>query len=241
MSAPFACIGDLALSPRTPRIVAPFFRRVESGVLRELRGSGLDAAEIRLDMAGCETPDAAADFLRGFVGAGLPLIVTARSAREGGEWRGGEDARLEVLIRALEFADAVDVELNSAGVMSDMIWRIRTSDKTALVSCHNFSGTDSRREMEDLLDYARHGGAHIFKIACVVRDESESARMLDFVRKHCDEFPLIATAMGEGDIARRTRLELAQNGSLVAFASADGASAPGQWTLAETVAALRKD
>ena len=49
----------------------------------------------------------------------------------------------------------------------------------------------------------------------------------------------MATAMGESEIARNARLDLARSGSLIAFASADGESAPGQWTLAETVAALR--
>ena len=50
----------------------------------------------------------------------------------------------------------------------------------------------------------------------------------------------MATAMGENETARNARLDLARSGSLIAFAAADGESAPGQWTLAETVAALRE-
>lgn len=239
-AAPVAArLGGLTLSPRAPRIVAPFFRPMAAGALRKLRAAGLDAAELRLDLAGCETPDAAEAFMRAFAGAGLPLIVTARSAREGGKWRSGEQTRRTVLLRAVELADAIDAELSSAGLLAALVPKARALGKTMVVSCHNHSGTDARRDMEFALDYARDAGADIFKIACAIADEADAKRMLEFVRERCDEFPLIAAAMGESPLARRTRMELARTGSLIAFAKADGESAPGQWTVAETAAALR--
>ena len=234
-------IGDARLLPGTPRIVAPIFRGgIPESELRAFARQGGDIAEIRLDLAGAETPGAAADLARA-VGAVFPVIVTARAAFEGGRWKGDESARLAALAAALEFADAVDIELAAEAIRARAVDAAHAGGKRVIMSRHNFGGTDSRAALEEALQNARDHGADIFKIACAVADKSDAARMLDFVRERRDEFPLIATAMGEGDIARRTRLELARNGSLIAFAAADGASAPGQQTLAETVAALRGD
>ena len=239
-------IGGLNLRPGSPRVAVPFFRKITPDAFRALRDSGMDIAEIRLDMSAAQTPAAAAELLGAFAGmagedreAKVPLIATARSVLEGGRWTGDEKSRRDVLLSALEFADAADVELSSGGVASEVVAAARNENKIAIVSRHNFSGMDSRDEMERALRKARDAGADIFKIACVAEDEADSETILDFVRTRCDAFPLMATAMGENETARRTRLDLARSGSLIAFAAADGESAPGQWTLAETVSALR--
>ena len=232
-------IGGLALRPDRPAVVVPLFRAASGEALEVLQRDGMDAAEIRLDMAGAQTPDAAAALLESFAGRGVPLIATARAAFEGGEWRGDENTRRDVLLRALDFADAVDIELASGEIAREVVSATKARGGAAIVSRHNFSAMDSRGQMDFALKEARALGADLFKIACATADESDAECILDFVRSHSGDFPLIATAMGEGAVARRTRLDLAREGSLIAFAAAEGASAPGQWTLAETVAALR--
>lgn len=232
-------IGGLDLRPGRAAMVVPLFRALSGEALEDLRQAGMDAAEIRLDMAGAWTPDRAAELLGAFARCGVPLIATARSELEGGKWRGDEDTRRDVLLRALDFADAADIELSSGEIAREIASAARTRGKVAIVSRHNFSGMDSQGQMGAALKDARALGADIFKVACMVERESDAECICSFVRERCGDFPLIATAMGEREIARRTRLDLARNGSLVAFASADGKSAPGQLTLAETVAALR--
>ena len=232
-------IGGLTLRPGLPRIAVPLFRKLTPDAFRALRDSGMDIAEIRLDMSGAQTPREAAELTGAFAGAGVPLIATARSALEGGRWTGDEKSRRDVLLAALEFADAADVELSSGDALPEVVSAARKGGKVAIVSRHNFSGMDSRDEMERALAGARKAGADIFKVACLAENEADSETILDFVRAHCGDFPLMATAMGESEAARNARLDLARSGSLIAFAAADGESAPGQWTLAETVAALR--
>ena len=232
-------IGGLTLRPGLPRIAVPLFRKLTPDAFRALRDSGMDIAEIRLDMSGAQTPREAAELTGAFAGAGVPLIATARSALEGGRWTGDEKSRRDVLLAALEFADAADVELSSGDALPEVVSAARKVGKVAIVSRHNFSGMDSRDEMELALEGARKAGADIFKIACLAENEADSETILDFVRTHCGDFPLMATAMGENETARNARLDLARSGSLIAFAAADGESAPGQWTLAETVASLR--
>ena len=232
-------IGGLTLRPGLPRIAVPLFRKLTPDAFRALRDSGMDIAEIRLDMSGAQTPRGAAELTGAFAGAGVPLIATARSALEGGRWTGDEKSRRDVLLAALEFADAADVELSSGDALPEVVSAARKGGKVAIVSRHNFSGMDSRDEMERALAGARKAGADIFKVACLAENEADSETILDFVRAHCGDFPLMATAMGENEIARNARLDLARSGSLIAFAAADGESAPGQWTLAETVASLR--
>ena len=232
-------IGGLTLRPELPRVAVPLFRKLTPDAFRALRDSGMDIAEIRLDMSGAQTPREAAELTGAFAGAGVPLIATARSALEGGRWTGDEKSRRDVLLAALEFADAADVELSSGDALPEVVSAARKGGKVAIVSRHNFSGMDSRDEMERALQSARKAGADIFKVACLAENEADSETILDFVRTHCGDFPLMATAMGENEIARNARLDLARSGSLIAFAAADGESAPGQWTLAETVASLR--
>ena len=232
-------IGGLTLRPGLPRVAVPLFRKLTPDAFRALRDSGMDIAEIRLDMSGAQTPREAAELTGAFTGAGVPLIATARSALEGGRWTGDEKSRRDVLLAALEFADAADVELSSGDALPDVVSAARKGGKVAIVSRHNFSGMDSRDEMERALQSARKAGADIFKVACLAENEADSETILDFVRTHCGDFPLMATAMGESEAARNARLDLARSGSLIAFAAADGESAPGQWTLAETVASLR--
>ena len=232
-------IGGLTLRPGLPRIAVPLFRKLTPDAFRALRDSGMDIAEIRLDMSGAQTPREAAELTGAFAGAGVPLIATARSALEGGRWTGDEKSRRDVLLAALEFANAADVELSSGDALPEVVSAARKGGKVAIVSRHNFSGMDSRDEMERALAGARKAGADIFKVACLAENEADSETILDFVRAHCGDFPLMATAMGENEIARNARLDLARSGSLIAFAAADGESAPGQWTLAETVASLR--
>ena len=232
-------IGGLTLRPGLPRVAVPLFRKLTPDAFRALRDSGMDIAEIRLDMSGAQTPREAAELTGAFAGAGVPLIATARSALEGGRWTGDEKSRRDVLLAALEFADAADVELSSGDALPEVVSAARKGGKVAIVSRHNFSGMDSRDEMERALAGARKAGADIFKVACLAENEADSETILDFVRTHCGDFPLMATAMGESEAARNARLDLARSGSLIAFAAADGESAPGQWTLAETVAALR--
>ena len=233
-------IGGLTLRPGLPRIAVPLFRKLTPDAFRALRDSGMDIAEIRLDMSGAQTPREAAELTGAFAGAGVPLIATARSALEGGRWTGDEKSRRDVLLAALEFADAADVELSSGDALPEVVSAARKGGKVAIVSRHNFSGMDSRDEMERALEDARKADADIFKVACLAENEADSETILDFVRGHCGDFPLMATAMGENETARNARLDLARSGSLIAFAAADGESAPGQWTLAETVASLRE-
>ena len=235
-------IGGLTLRPGLPRVAVPLFRKLTPDAFRALRDSGMDIAEIRLDMSGAQTPREAAELTGAFAGmdgAKVPLIATARSALEGGRWTGDEKSRRDVLLAALEFADAADVELSSGDALPEVVSAARKGGKVAIVSRHNFSGMDSRDEMECALQNARKAGADIFKVACLAENEADSETILDFVRTHCGDFPLMATAMGESEAARNARLDLARSGSLIAFAAADGESAPGQWTLAETVASLR--
>ena len=233
-----AKIAGLLLSPESPRVAAPFCRKVSPDALRDFARTGMDIAEIRLDLAGAESPQAASDLARSF--RGVPTIATARAGFEGGAWKGDEFSRRDALLAALEFADAVDIELAAEGILSSVVAAARGVGgvgKTVIISRHNFSGMDSPERMSSALSQAREEGADIFKIACAVGDESDAETLLEFVRKN-KSFPLIATAMGENPIARRARLDLARNGSVIAFASADGKSAPGQLTLSETLKLL---
>ncbi len=72
--------------------------------------AGADAIELRLDLAGPFTADDLRA-LRDTMPPAVPLILTIRSASEGGAWDGGDDDRVSRLIELGPLADYIDVEL----------------------------------------------------------------------------------------------------------------------------------
>ena len=155
-------IGGLTLRPGLPRIAVPLFRKLTPDAFRALRDSGMDIAEIRLDMSGAQTPREAAELTGAFAGAGVPLIATARSALEGGRWTGDEKSRRDVLLAALEFADAADVELSSGDAL---LSAARKGGKVGLFRATTFPV--SRDEMESACKVAKGGRGHFQ--SCVLK------------------------------------------------------------------------
>lgn len=174
-----------------------------------------DVIELRIDYL--EQPDALP--FRGV--AAKPVIVTCRSTRDGGEFRGTEAERIRLLQAAVDAGvDYVDVELEAFG-------SIKRSGKTKLIaSWHDFEGT-----VENLDEVHRKlvaTGADVVKLVTFARDVRDNIRLLELTRT--SRTPTIAFAMGErGQVSR---ILTGKFGGFLTFGSLETGkeSAPGQIT-----------
>ncbi|NUN94860.1 MAG: type I 3-dehydroquinate dehydratase [Candidatus Omnitrophica bacterium] len=172
-----------------------------------------DIAEVRLDYLSDPNPEQ-------ILGAKpCPLIFTHRAARDGGNWSGGEDERLDLLRKAeLAGADFIDIE---ADAVSRHHWHGRAR---RIVSYHNFSETPAN--LPEMVRQMEEGPCEIVKVATLARSHADVLAVLGLLK--AANKPTIALAMGP--LGGITRILGPKFGAFLVFASlATGQeSAPGQ-------------
>lgn len=232
-----ANIGSVALSPQRARVAASLSRPVAAAQLHEWQRQGLEIAELRLDRMAAVSADAARDLIAAT--RALPVLLTLRAASEGGDYRGSEEARCALLCDLAASGDALDIELAAAGRPA-VAAAAKAQGKTLILSRHDFDRTASGDELDDTAAAAQAAGGDIVKYAGWCGDDTALQTLIDFAQRCAAAGqPCIAIGMGDNEHARDARLLLPRAGSCLAFAAVDGASAPGQLGLAETVAACR--
>ena len=185
-----------------------------------------DLVEIRYDhLGGCEQWE---QNCRRLAAQGVPLLFTVRSNKEGGKWDAGDQARLPVYKKALEFAAAVDVEFQSY-VVDEVAGFASAANRTLLLSYHNFAATPPLEELLEIYKAAAKIGG-IVKISTMVNGE-EDIRTLEALLQYRTEVPLCVIGMGPK--ATHTRISFAQKGSCLTYGYLDEPGAPGQLSAAE--------
>jgi 3-dehydroquinate dehydratase I len=226
-------IGALELGTR-PRVAVPFADAATAAELRALAQQGLDVAEVRVDHFA--RIDAASVLARLDVFAGVPLLATIRSAAEGGGWQGSEAERLALFRALLPRVDAVDVEIASE-IAGDVIRAARDGGKLAIASFHDFAKTPGAAALPDVVARGRALGADVVKVATAVAHRDD-LRALARLLVEIDDIGLIAIGMGDAAVA--TRVLFPALGSLLTYAHAGNATAPGQIPLAEMQQLLQR-
>jgi 3-dehydroquinate dehydratase/shikimate dehydrogenase len=149
-----------------------------------------------------------------------PVVVTCRAVREGGRWHGTEEARLDVLRRAIDLgAEYVDVE-------ADAIHRIRDRGRSRLIaSSHDFAAMPP--DLPGLWRRLAETGADVVKIVGMAHDARDTVPVLDLLA--AADRPTIAIAMGPAGLATRV-LALRAPHCLLTFCALEsgGGTAPGQ-------------
>lgn len=238
-------IGPLDLKTKAAVVATIGEKPLETA--KKAASLGADVLELRLDLAGIKTPEAAA----GIIGklkseTGLPLLVTNRSPEEGGKWEGSEGERIG-LLKALLFSeekgkgdsapglspssaslDAVDIELSAEKTLRDELIRAtKDQGKTVIISYHDFSKTPTVQEMKKILEKAFHAGANIAKLAVMPLSGEDVLSLLRVTLEARNENrPVCTIAMGE--LGKHTRVIAPFYGSLLTYASVEKAAAPGQ-------------
>ena len=148
-------IGAVRLSTDRPRIVA-------AGGQAELdalaAAEGADVVELRADLFDRPRPDTVVAALARLRAAGRPVILTVRAPAEGG--RPLDDVvRRELYLAGLPHADAVDVEIASTALASELVERARTAGRTVILSAHAMERTPPADTLLPLIDRAVAMGA----------------------------------------------------------------------------------
>lgn len=216
--------------------------------VRAARAAGADVVELRVD---CFEDVAAVEAL--LVGPReLPLIVTVRSAEEGGAWTGSEADRIALLERlGLLNPGFIDLEYaawcRSANIRQKigLVCALGRGNGSSvrpaapeqrprnqlILSYHDFSGApaDLTRVFDELLATP----AGIIKVAVTAEDALDACRVLAELASRRTTRKIIALAMGPAGVA--TRVLARKFGAFLTFAalSPGAESAPGQPTVSE--------
>jgi len=214
-------IGKLHLG-RTPLIVGCVVTPSMLKRMRNVRGNHFDIAEVRLDLIGDVAGwDAAC---RDIELLGKPVLLTVRSAREGGKWFAPEKARRALIEESLGFVSAVDIELDSR-ILEPVVDASHKTRRTVIASSHDFAGTPSPARLRKIIARARDKGADVVKIATMIRRKTDVA-VLESVLSEKSGGPLCLIGMGTKGVA--SRVSLACAGSCLTYGYLSRSAAPGQ-------------
>ena len=188
---------------------------------------------------------------------GLPVLLTLRTAAEGGQAALSDPAygaTLLRLVRALQAgapdgpggraaAAALDVELGR-GCLAQVASAAHGAGLDVVASFHDFSGTPDEEEIVHCLARMEAQGADVAKVAVMPHDPADVARLLMATARARESLgvPLVTMAMGELGVV--TRVGGGVFGSTLTFAvvpdptGQETPSAPGQPPLVQVRAAL---
>lgn len=188
---------------------------------------GADVLEFRLDLM--KSNDVAS--LIDHVDDRVPIMMTARSRSEGGEFDGGERGRFETLVEASKNPDGyVDVELadfeRSESFRRNVNEQLRAGRKL-IVSAHDFFGRPA--DLSGLVARIASTKPDVVKVAWTPRSIAENFLAFEVMRGEGP--PAIAICMGEAGLM--SRVLAAKFGGYLTFSAIDegSGSAPGQVTI----------
>jgi 3-dehydroquinate dehydratase-1 len=227
-------IGSVKLG-EVPRVAVPIKDGVSSQKLREIRVSGIDIVELRID--------GYSSFEKEYVlkevkkTRRFPCIATIRSKKEGGRWRGSEEKRLDLFKSVLPYVGAVDIELSSKIILNHVVSSARALKKTVIVSYHDFKKTPSLAALRKILSKAKASGADIVKIAAFARSPGDVRRLAGFTAANRSKH-IITISMGRQGVI--SRIYFPSLGSLITYGSLGEKTAPGQLNAYLTMGLLSK-
>jgi 3-dehydroquinate dehydratase I len=180
-----------------------------------------DIAEIRLDEIGVDKkwlPEA-----RRIEASGTPVILTLRSALEGGKSKLSNDERLAILRQALDHVSAVDVELKS-GLAASLHPLTSKTGKALIVSFHDFQQTPPSSQVEAIIrDAVRQ--ASVAKISTMVTSPSDVDVLKALLGR---DWGVPLCVIGMGSLGASTRADFPRFGSCLTYGYLDAPVAPGQ-------------
>jgi 3-dehydroquinate dehydratase-1 len=218
-------IGSVTLG-EIPRVVAIIDEFLDMRRIGDLKKTGVDMLEIRIDKLGTEIPSLCVFIDKIKKTTGFPCIGTIRETEE------NRDKRSDIFKAVMPFVDAVDIE-GDTSINRQVI--AHASGKTVIVSEHDFEKTPDTAHLETIAAKAESIGANIVKIATMAKNRHDVARLMAFTA--AGKGNLVTIAMGEhGNI---TRVLAPVFGSLFTYGYVTKSVAPGQLPVGKLIEELR--
>ena len=238
MTRPLMVRGRSVGAGQEPLVCTPLVGRDEAALLGELAAvvaKGPDLIEWRVDfftgIADTARVVALAQQMR--VGAaGIPIIFTRRSIREGGEAIALDEAQvlaLYVAVSGTGCVDFIDYELSApAEHFAQAVALARAHGIPLIASFHNFVSTPPADEIVAKFVAMEAAGADIAKVAVMPQGPEDVLTLLRATLDGQRRVTLPIISMSMGPYGSLSRLFGWVFGSSVSFAVGQKASAPGQ-------------
>lgn len=164
--------------------------------------------------------------------AGIPLLFTRRSMREGGEKIALPEEKVIALYRAVcesRQIDLIDFEMsNDLAHIALVREAAKANDIKLVLSFHNFSFTPGLETLGQRFFQAEHLGADIAKVAVMPRNLEDVLTLLGATLSASQKLRIPLISMSMGPYGSLTRLFGWTFGSALTFAVGASSSAPGQ-------------
>lgn len=221
---------------KAPCVAAVITGSITDKAIRKAASSGAGLLEIRVDtFAALEPGKLTSSFEKLKKNTDLPILLTIRSAKEGGLSDITEKQRASLYFALTPFADLIDIELGSSGIRKNVVNFAKRAKKRIIVSHHDFESTPGDRKLKKIIESSRAEGGDIVKIASMVNSREDFRRLAALV---CSEKDLIVIGMGE--LGKPSRVFFPMLGSLVTYCPVTRGTAPGQLSLSEMRSELRR-
>ncbi len=241
-------VRNLVIGEGKPKIIVPIVGTTQEEILEEARSFAslpIDVVEWRADwfedVFDTEKVLALLKDLREILGE-TPLLLTFRTAKEGGEKAIADEAYKALNLAAARsgLVDLIDVEIFTGDeIVREIIDGVHEASVKVIASNHDFEKTPTQSDIVYRLHKMQDMGADIPKIAVMPRDKKDVLTLLaateEMVREFADR-PIITMSMAGTGVLSRLAGEVF--GSAMTFGAAKKASAPGQMDVVELAAIL---
>ncbi len=231
-------IRNVEIGAGIPKICVPIVGVTKEDILEQakaLQSLPVDVVEWRIDwfenVFDFEALKDTLTDLRAALG-GLPLLMTFRTSKEGGEKAIDAEAYAELNIRAAQtgLVDLVDVEVFTGDeIVSRIIREAHAAGVKVVASNHDFDKTPDKDDIVSRLRKMQAMDADIPKIAVMPRNKKDVLTLLSATEEMATDYadrPIITMSMAGTGVISRLCGEVF--GSALTFGAAGKASAPGQ-------------
>ena len=231
-------VRNIVIGEGMPKICVPIVGVTKEAILNEARAITklpADVVEWRIDwfenvfdFAALE--DVLKD-LRAVLGD-MPILMTFRTSKEGGEKAIEDEVYADINIRAAQtgYVDLVDVEVFTGDeIVKKIIDGAHASGVKVVASNHDFFKTPDKDDIVGRLRKMQDLGADIPKIAVMPQNKKDVLTLLAATEEMANEYadrPIITMSMAGTGVISRLAGEVF--GSALTFGAAAKASAPGQ-------------
>jgi len=174
--------------------------------------------------------------------AGIPILFTRRSSREGGQPIDASEAqvvRVYGAVCASGCVDLVDFEMDNDASHLDAVRKVsRAANLPLVLSFHDFHATPSLDDLVARFAKAQALDGDVAKIAVMPRSMDDVLTLLTATLRASQAMRIPVVSMAMGGLGAVTRMCGGAFGSAMTFAVGRNASAPGQMPIADVQAAV---